>query len=91
MNLMLSIKQKNEELVLKNIAMRAVLRERLNVPESKSFFVTFMAAPFILGAASRLIFGARRSGIPRQLIRSIIPGLTWMPLFDFCLKQESNR
>ncbi|WP_323815564.1 hypothetical protein [Cellvibrio sp. NN19] len=91
MNLMLSIKQKNEEVAIKNVAMRAALCEQLNAPESQSFFITFAVAPFILGAASRLLVGKRRSGISRQLIRSIIPGLTWMPLLNFFLKQESQR
>ncbi len=91
MSLMLSIKQKSEELVIKNAAMRAALCEQLNTSESRSFFITFAAAPFILGMASRLLMSHRQSGVSRQLIQSIIPGLTWMPLFNLFIKQETQR
>jgi hypothetical protein len=74
MNLMAKVKQKNNQLLLRSAALEQQLQARVNNPEFGSFLITFIAAPFIVGAVTHYALGS--SGVaPRKLYRIALPGL----------------
>ena len=80
MDLIAEAKQKNEQLLVKNLMFQQCLCARVNAPEFKSFLITFIAAPVIVGAAAQLAFGSKGL-MPHHLYRSVLPGLRLLPLF----------
>lgn len=88
MSLTLSIKQKNEELLLKKSVIQETLSERLSVPECSSFLITFALAPFVVGAAISLLGRGTKHGFSRFLGLAFVPGLRWNSLFKLFSKRE---
>jgi len=80
MDLIAEAKQKNEQLLAKNLIFQQCLRARVNAPEFKSFLITFIVAPVIVGAAAQLVFGSKES-MSHYLYRAVLPGLRLLPLF----------
>lgn len=80
MDLTTEVKQKNDQLVLQTIQLQRHLCERVDSPLFRSFLTTFVVAPFIVGAASRLLLGPK-AALPRHLLRAALPGLRFWPLF----------
>ena len=54
MNLIAEIKRKNDQLLLQRVGLQQQLHARLNAPAFASFLITFAAAPFIIGAITRI-------------------------------------
>jgi hypothetical protein len=80
MDLATRVKLKNSELVVQGIALQQQIEARVETPGFRSFLVTFVVAPFVLGAAIRLLPG--NAGITaRHLIRIIFPELRLWTLF----------
>lgn len=90
MKLILAIKQKNEELRLKNSEIQQRLHERKTTPECRSFLVTFVFAPLVVGAVVRLVFGEKWN-YSQHLARTIFPSMGLLPLFNFFVKREMYR
>ncbi len=88
MSLTLSIKQKNEELLLKENLIQGVLSERLAVPECSSFLITFALAPFVVGAAISFLGRGSKYGFSHLLGLAFVPGLRWTSLFKMLSKRE---
>lgn len=80
MDLIAEIKQKNDQLLLKNAVLQQYLCARINTPTFSSFLITFTLAPFIVGAATQLILEAN-SPISHQLRRVALSGLRFWPPF----------
>ncbi|HSX50308.1 MAG TPA: hypothetical protein VLF09_05095 [Cellvibrio sp.] len=74
MNLMTEVKQKNKQLLLRDAALEQKLSARVNTPAIGSFLVTFIAAPFIIGAMAHCVLGSNRAA-SRRLYRLALPGL----------------
>jgi hypothetical protein len=60
MNLMAEVKLKNNQLLLRDAALEQQLRERVSTPEFSSFLITFIAVPFIVGAAAHCALGSNK-------------------------------
>lgn len=73
MNLKAKVKQKNNQLMLRNVALEEQLYARVNAPEFGSFLVTFIAAPLIFGAIAHHALGSRKSA-PPKLYRAALAG-----------------
>jgi hypothetical protein len=80
MDLATKVKLKNSELLVQGAALQQRIEARVDVPGFRSFLVTFVVAPFLVGAAIRLLPGD--TGITaRHLIRIIFPELRLWTLF----------
>jgi hypothetical protein len=53
MNLEALVKHKSDQLLLKRAALQQSLHARINTRYFSSFFITFVIAPFIVGAFTR--------------------------------------
>lgn len=74
MNLMAEVKLKNSQLLLRNAAFEQQLQARVNAPRIGSFLITFIVAPFIVGAVAHCALGSNR-GLPHKFYRVALPGL----------------
>ena len=54
MDLMAEVKRKNRQLLLRRAQLQMSFRVRANTPYFNSFVVTFIVAPFLMGAATHL-------------------------------------
>lgn len=80
MDLIAELKQKNDQLLLKNAVLQQCLCTRINKPECSSFLITFTVAPFIVGVITQLVLGAN-SSMSHQLRSAALSGLRFWPLF----------
>lgn len=80
MNLLESIKQKNHELQKNVAATEALLRERVANPSARSFGITFVVTPFVIGAGAQFLFGSKWSAT-HYFRRLILPRLRLLPFF----------
>ena len=78
MNLILAIKQKNEELLLRGDELQQLVGERKTSGGTRSLLIAFVFAPFVAGSAVRFFFGVKRN-ISKHLLRAIFPSLGLMP------------
>ncbi|MEN0036894.1 MAG: hypothetical protein AAGC78_07485 [Cellvibrio sp.] len=80
MDLATRVKLKNSELLVQGLALQQQIEARVEVPGFRSFLVTFIVAPFIMGAAIRLLPG--NTGMKaRYVLRIIFPELRRWTLF----------
>lgn len=63
MKLIEEIKQRNESLILQRAELHQQLGARINAPEFRSFFVTFVAAPFIIGTLAKFSNNSQRQTV----------------------------
>lgn len=80
MDLIAEAKLKSDQLSLQNAVLQQHLCARVKASELSSFLITFIAAPFIVGAAAQLVLGAN-SAVSHRLYRALLPGLRFWPLF----------
>lgn len=79
MDLTTEVKKKNNQLTLQTVELQRHLCERVNYPRFRSFLTTFVVAPFMVGAASRLLLGAK-GVVPHHFPRAALLGLKLWPL-----------
>lgn len=89
MNLSAEVKQKNEKLSQKRIVLQKQLEERILVPQFRSFFITFVIAPIIIGMAVGAVRYPRAS-FPYRLSRILLMGWRFLPVLKF-QKSELHR
>ena len=63
MKLIAEIKQKNELLLLQRAELYRQLGARINAPAFRPFFVTFIAAPFLLGFLAKFSSAHQRQSL----------------------------
>jgi hypothetical protein len=80
MDLKAKVKLKSDQLSLQNANLQQHLCARVNTPEFSSFFISFVVAPFVVGAVMRIALGPKDSTAYR-LYRAILPGLRTLPIF----------
>lgn len=89
MNLSAEVKQKNEKVSQKRIALQKQLQERILMPHFRSFFITFVLVPLLIGVA----VGAVRypgSFFSYRLSRFVLMGWRFLPALKF-QKSELHR
>jgi hypothetical protein len=74
MDLASKVKLKNSELMVQGIALQHKIGVRVDTTRFRSFLVTFVITPFVVGAAIRLLPG-ETGIIGRQLWRIVFPEL----------------
>lgn len=80
MDLATRVKLKNSELLVQAVSLQQQLGARVDATGFRSFLITFVVAPFVIGAAIRLLPGD--TGImTRQFFRIIFPELRLWTLF----------
>lgn len=80
MDLASRVKLKNNELLLHGVLLQQQIGARVETTKFRSFLITFVITPFVIGAAIRLLPG--ESGmITRQLWRVAFPELRLWSLF----------
>jgi len=79
MELTALVKQKNKELTVQSVALQQHLSARATTPDFRSFLITFVAIPFILGAMARFLPG--NVGVTtRHFVRAFLRGLRFWPI-----------
>jgi hypothetical protein len=74
MDLIAEIKRKNDQLLLQNTVLQQCWCARINTSKISSFLITFAIAPFIAGAVTQLVLGAKIL-MSHQLYRVALSGL----------------
>jgi len=80
MDLKAEIRQKNDQLLMQNSILQQHLCARVNAPQIRSFLLTFVVAPLIVGAIAQRAVGSKSSASHR-LYRAILPGWQFWSLF----------
>jgi hypothetical protein len=80
MHLVTEVKQKNDRLLLQNAIFQRNLSARVNTPGLSSFLLTFIVAPFVVGAVAQLGLGSKNS-VSHRLYRAVLPRWMLWPLF----------
>jgi hypothetical protein len=80
MDLITRVKQKNDQLLLRNVVLQQCLCARINTSKFCSFLITFTVTPFIIGAVTQLTLETN-SSMSYLLRRAALSGLKFRPPF----------
>jgi hypothetical protein len=82
MDLEAAVKQKSDQLLLQNAILQQRLCARVNNPKISSFLITFIVAPFGIGAVAQRVLGSKDNmSTSRRVFSAVFPGLQFWSLF----------
>lgn len=80
MNLVMEVRLKNDQLALQRIALQQQIDMRISSLSFKSFWISLVLEPFILGSIAQRFLG--RNGLTvRRLLRLVLPSVGLWSIF----------